>query len=197
MYAANMSTPPDEYYTAERWQNWVGRLREEDVTPEEEDSARFLWNLRDDTAIAVAKIVTDAEDGELAEESAVEKLGEMRDIVFAEVEFDDEDKTMLIQSVQASLEPVISAAEEYVANAPADEASAAEYVDAAIDAGNENELDAAFAYCAQAGTRIFAGDEIDTSVVEAIENALVLDWVNGLDSLQSALADPEVVEEED
>jgi hypothetical protein len=121
----------------------------------------------------------------------------MRNIVFSEVQIDDEDKTMLIQSVQASLEPVLSAAEEFVANAPADEASAAEYVDAAIDAGNGDDLDAAFAYCAQAGTRIFAGDEIDTSIVEDVEHALVLDWVNGLDSLQSALADPEVVEEED
>jgi hypothetical protein len=192
-----MSTPPDEYYTAERWQNWLERVEEEDLDPEDEDAGRLLLNLQDDTAIAVAKVIAGHTDGELGQERAMEELGEMRDIVFAEVEFDDEDKTMLIQSVQASLEPVISAAEEYVANAPADEASAAEYVNAAIDAGNESELDAAFAYCAQAGTRIFAGDEIDTSVVEEIENALVLDWVNGLDSLQSALADPEVVEEED
>jgi hypothetical protein len=193
-----MSTPPDEYYTAERWENWVDRLREEDLDPEEEESARFLWNLRDDAAIAVAKIVTAAaEEGELDDETALAKLEEMRNIVFSEVQIDDEDKTMLIQSVQASLEPVLSAAEEFVANAPADEASAAEYVDAAIDAGNGDDLDAAFAYCAQAGTRIFAGDEIDTSIVEDIEHALVLDWVNGLDSLQSALADPEVVEEED
>ncbi|PSP99757.1 DUF2150 domain-containing protein [Halobacteriales archaeon QS_4_70_19] len=193
-----MSTPPDEYYTAERWENWVDRLREEDLDPEEEESARFLWNLRDDAAIAVAKIVTAAaEEGELDDETALAKLEEMRNIVFSEVRIDDEDKTMLIQSVQASLEPVLSAAEEFVANAPADEASAAEYVDAAIDAGNGDDLDAAFAYCAQAGTRIFAGDEIDTSIVEDIEHALVLDWVNGLDSLQSALADPEVVEEED
>jgi hypothetical protein len=193
-----MSTPPDEYYTAERWENWVDRLREEDLDPEEEESARFLWNLRDDAAIAVAKIVTAAaEEGELDDETALAKLEEMRNIVFSEVQIDDEDKTMLIQSVQASLEPVLSAAEEFVANAPADEASAAEYVDAAIDAGNGDDLDAAFAYCAQAGTRIFAGDEIDTSIVEDVEHALVLDWVNGLDSLQSALADPEVVEEED
>lgn len=192
-----MSAPPEEYYTEERWQNWVDRLREEDIDPEEEESARFLWNLRDDAAIAVAKIVTAAEEDELDDEEALDKLAEMRDIVFSEVEFDDEDKTMLLQSVQASLEPVISAAEEYVANGPAEEATTDEYVRAAIDAGSEEELDAAFAYCAQAGTRIFAGEGLETSIVEEIEHALVLDWVNGLDSLQTALADPEVIEEED
>lgn len=193
-----MSAPPEEYYTEERWQNWVDRLREEDIDPENEESARFLWNLRDDAAIAVAKIVTAAaEDEELSEEEALEKLAEMREIVFAEVEFDDEDKTMLLQSVQASLEPVISAAEEYLANGPAEEATVDEYVHAAIDAGDEGELDAAFAYCAQAGTRIFDGGSLNTSIVEDIDHALVLDWVNGLDSLQTALSDPEVIEEDD
>jgi hypothetical protein len=34
-------------------------------------------------------------------------------------------------------------------------------------------------------------------VVEDLEYGLVSEWVNGLDSLQTALADPEVVEEED
>ncbi|MFB6170885.1 MAG: DUF2150 family protein [Haloarculaceae archaeon] len=192
-----MSAPPEEYYTEERWQNWVDRLREEDIDSENEESARFLWNLRDDAAIAVAKIVTATEDDELDEEEAIEKLAEMREIVFSEVVFDDEDKTMLLQSVQASLEPIISAAEEYLANGPAEEATVDEYVQAAVDAGEEGELDAAFAYCAQAGTRIFAGGELNTAVVEEIEHALVLDWVNGLDSLQTALADPEVIEEED
>ena len=35
------------------------------------------------------------------------------------------------------------------------------------------------------------------SVAEEIEYGLVTEWVNGLDSLQTALADPEVVEEDE
>jgi hypothetical protein len=33
-------------------------------------------------------------------------------------------------------------------------------------------------------------------MVEELEYGLVTEWVNGIDSLQSALADPEVVEED-
>ncbi|PSQ13044.1 DUF2150 domain-containing protein, partial [Halobacteriales archaeon QS_7_69_60] len=29
-----MSTPPGEYYTEERWNNWLDRLREEDIDPD-------------------------------------------------------------------------------------------------------------------------------------------------------------------
>ncbi len=34
-------------------------------------------------------------------------------------------------------------------------------------------------------------------IVEELDYGLVSEWVNGLDSLQTALSDPEVVEEDD
>jgi len=49
----------------------------------------------------------------------------------------------------------------------------------------------------RAGTRVVDGDELDIALVEDLEYGLVSEWVNGLDSLQSATSDPEVVEEDD
>lgn len=191
-----MSNPPEEYYTEERWNNWLDRLREEDIDPENEDSARLLLNLQDDAAIAVAKIVADYEDGAVGAETALEELEYIREIVLAEVEFDDEDKLMLIDGVQTSLVAVFYAAEEYVrAGAPA-EGSVEEYVRAAADAEAEENIDAALGYCAQAGTLVIAGSDLPMDLVEELDYGLVAEWVNGLDSLATALADPEVVEEE-
>jgi hypothetical protein len=186
-----------EYYTRDRWQNWLDRLREEEIDPENEDSARLLLNLQDDAAIAVAKILTDHEEGELDEEGAMEELERIRGIVLSEVEFDDEEKLMLVDGVQTSLVCVFYAAEEYVVGGPVEEGSVEDYVRAAIDAEAEEDLDAAIGYCAQAGTRIIDGEELDMSLVEDVEYGLVAEWINGLDSLQTALADPEVVEEDD
>ncbi|MFC7251373.1 DUF2150 family protein [Halomicroarcula sp. GCM10025324] len=192
-----MSTPPGEYYTDERWQNWIDRIDEEDVDPEDEDSARLLLNLQDDTAIAVAKILTDYEDGTIDEETTLGELAGVREVVLSEINIDDEEKLMLIDGVQTSLVCVFYAAEEYVAEGVADDASVAEYVEAAADAEAEEDLDAALGYCVQAGTRIIDGDELAIDVAEDIEYGLVSEWVNGLDSLQTALSDPEVVEEDD
>jgi hypothetical protein len=186
-----------EYYTRDRWQNWLDRLREEEIDPENEDSARLLLNLQDDAAIAVAKIITDYEDGELEAEAAMEELEGIREIVLSEVEFEDEEKLMLVDGVQTSLLCVFFAAEEYVVGGPADEGTVEDYVRAAIDAEAEEDLDAAIGYCAQAGTRIIDGDELDMAVAEELEYGLVAEWINGLDSLQTALADPEVVEEDE
>ena len=192
-----MSTPPGEYYTDERWQNWIDRIDEEDVDPEDEDSARLLLNLQDDTAIAVAKILTDYEDGTIDEETTLGELAGVREVVLSEINIDDEEKLMLIDGVQTSLVCVFYAAEEYVAEGVTDDATVAEYVQAAADAEAEDDLDAALGYCVQAGTRIIDGDELAIDVAEDIEYGLVSEWVNGLDSLQTALSDPEVVEEDD
>ena len=186
-----------EYYTRDRWQNWLDRLREEEIDPENEDSARLLLNLQDDAAIAIAKVLTDHEDGELDEEAAMGELERIRGIVLSEVEFDDEEKLMLVDGVQTSLVCVFYAAEEYVVGGPVEDGTVEDYIGAAIDAEAEEDLDAAIGYCAQAGTRIIDGEELDMAVAEDLEYGLVAEWINGLDSLQTALADPEVVEEDD
>ncbi|MFB6310772.1 MAG: DUF2150 family protein [Salinirussus sp.] len=192
-----MSTAPGEYYTRERWQNWLDRIREEDVDPEEEDSARLLLNLQDDTAIAVAKIITDFDDGELEEDAALNELTDVEEIVLDEPDLDDEDKLMLLEGVQHALTCVIQTGKVYIAEGPATDGSVEEFVRAAADAEDQDDLDAAFSNCVQAGTLIIDGSELDVGVAEELEFGFVAEWVNGLDSLQTAMADPEVVEEEE
>jgi hypothetical protein len=192
-----MSNPPGEYYTEERWQNWIDRIREEEVDPEDEESARLLLNLQDDTAIAVAKIITAHDDGDLDEGTALSELEDIEEIVLGAVEFEDEEKAMLIDGVQTSLMCVVYAAKEFVAGGPAEDGTVGEYVEAAADAEAGDDLDAALGYCVQAGTLIIDGEALDIGMAEDLEFGLVAEWVNGLDSLQTAMSDPEVVEEDD
>jgi hypothetical protein len=193
-----MSSPPDEYYTDERWNNWVDRLREEEIDPESDDSARLFFNLLDDATIAIAKVVTDYEDGEIDADAAAEELGRIREIVLAEAEIDDEEKLTLVDGIQTSLVCAFYTAEEYIVGGPADEGTVEEHLRAAAAAETEAEdLDTALAHCVQAGTLIVEGAELGMDVAEEIEYGLVADWVNGLDSLGRALADPEVVEEDE
>ncbi|WP_251342760.1 DUF2150 family protein [Haloplanus halophilus] len=192
-----MTDVEDTFYTEDRWGNWIERVAEEDLDPENEDSARLLLNLQDDAAIAVAKIVNAYEDGRLDEEEAVDELTDVRDIVLEDVDLEDEEKRMLVDGVQTSLVCVFYAAEEYIAAGAAEDGTIEEYVHAAADAEANEDLDAALGYLVQAGTRIIDGDELDIALVEDLEYGLVSEWVNGLDSLQSAMSDPEVVEEED
>ena len=185
----------ETFYSEERWQNWLDRLADEDLDPENEDSARLLLNLQDDAAIAIAKVLAALEEDRIDEERAVEEIRDVSDIVLAEVSFDDEDKTMLIDGVQTSLVPVFYAAEEFVVGGVV-EGDVDEFVHAAADAEADEDLDAALGYVVQAGTRVIDGERLDMDLVDDLEYGLVSEWVNGLDSLQSAIEDPEVVEED-
>ncbi len=192
-----MSNPPTEFYSEERWQNWIDRIKDEEIDPDDESSARLLLNLQDDTAIAVAKIVAAYDDGDLEQDEALDEIGEVRQIVLSEVDIEDEETLILVDGVQTSLVCVFFAAEEYVASGPAGEGTVGEYLEAAASAEAEEDLDAALGYAAQAGTLIIDGEALDVTVAEDLEYGLVTEWINGLDSLQSAMSDPEVVEEDE
>jgi hypothetical protein len=192
-----MSTSPGEYYAEERWNNWLDRLREEEIDPESEDSGRLLMNLQNDAAIAIAKVVSDFEEDELDEDGAMGVLTGIREIVLSEAEFAEEEKLMFVESVQMSLDCVLNTAVHYIVEGPVGDGDVNQYIQNAAAAEAEEDLDAAFRDCVLAGTRIIDGDGLDMNVVEELEYGLVREWVSGLDSLETAMADPEVVEEED
>ena len=189
--------PEETFYSEDRWQNWLTRVDDEELDPESEDFARLYFNLQNDTTIAIAKVISAFQDGRLGEEAAVDKLAFINEVVMSEPEFDGEEALLLIDSVQTSLVPVFYAAEEYIIGGPLDDLSIAECVEAAIAvARDEEDVDAALAYLVQAGTQIIDGGEFDGSEVDEIESWIVSEWLNGLDSLQDAFADPEVIDEE-
>ncbi|MFC5972757.1 DUF2150 family protein [Halomarina salina] len=193
-----MSTPEGEFYTDERWQNWLDRLDEEGVDLEDEDSARLRLNMQDDVVIAVAKIVSAYDEGDLPQEEAMGELEDVSAIVLTEVDrFDDEDTLMLVDAVQTAMVCVFHAAQEFVAAGPADEGGIEGHVDAARAAEAEEDLDTAHVHCVKAGTLILDGEEFDMDNLEEMDYGLVAEWVNGLDSLYEAMRDPEVIEEED
>lgn len=190
-----MTAAEEDFYTPERWENWLNRVREEDLDPDDEDAARLLLNLQDDTAIAIVKILQAYEDGELDEEATLDELRAVQEIVLDDVEMDDEDKALLIDGVQTSLVVVFLSVEEYIVNGPESEATIEELIDESVAAEQEDDIDTALWYCARAGSRILDGDQLDIAAADEVEYGLVAEWLNGLDSLSSAVSDPEVIEE--
>jgi hypothetical protein len=191
-----MSAPEGEYYTAERWQNWLDRLAEEEVDLEDEESARLRLNMQDDAVIAVAKILSAYEDGEIDEETAIEELAEVNEVVRGEVEFEDEDTLMLVDAVQTALVCVFYASEIYIQHG-AEEGTVEGHIEAALEAEAAEDPDTALEHCAAAGTLIIGGAEMDMEAMGGVEYGLVAEWINGLDSLYEAMRDPEVVEEDE
>lgn len=191
-----MSTPSGAFYTDERWQNWLDRLRETEMDPEDEDAARLLWNLQEDAAIAVTKIIATYDEDEFDAEAALSELAEVRDIVLSDVEIDDEETLLLVDGVQTSLVCVFYAAELYVVEGVVEE-TVTERLQMASEAEAEEAFDDALEHCARAGTLIIDGAQLDPESAEEVGYGPVAEWINGLASLESALSDPELIEEDE
>lgn len=188
-----MGASADRFYSEERWGNWLQRLREADLG-EEEELARLLFNLQNDVAIAIAKIISASDEGELDEAGARGELTAIRDLVLADPDLDNEEAAMLIDGIQTSLVCVLLAAEQYLAAGADDDAGVEELLSAAAEAEAEGEFDRALELSARAGTRVIDGEDLDAAALGELDY-FVTEWVTGLDSLQGALSDPEVVEE--
>lgn len=188
------------FYSRERWNNWMERLREEEFDPESEDGdgARLFFNLQDDITIACVNAVDEYEDGVVGEEEFVEELNEMREIVMAEERM-EENKQMVLEGVQTSLIGVMASCETYVVNGgeATGDGDVSEYVREAERAEHEDDMDRALALVAEAGALILDGEEFEADSFEDLEYGFVSEWVNGLDSLAEAVREPEMIEEEE
>jgi len=188
------------FYSRERWNNWMERLREEEFDPESEDGdgARLFFNLQEDVTIACTKAVEAYDEGELDENGFVEELNEMREIVMAEERM-EENKKMILEGVQTSLIGVIASCETYVVNGgeATGDGDVSEYVREAERAEHEDDMDRALALVAEAGALILDGEEFEADSFDDLEYGFVSEWVNGLDSLTEAVREPEMIEEEE
>jgi hypothetical protein len=186
------------FYSRERWNNWMQRLREEEFDPEDDDGdgARLFFNLQDDITIACTKAVEAYEEGDVGEGEFMEEIDEIREIVMREEDL-EQNKAMVLEGVQTSLIGVMASCEAYVTNngAAAEDATVEEYVREAARAEKEDDMDRALALTAEAGALILNDAGFDAESYEDLEYGFVSEWVNGLDSLAQAVSEPETIEE--
>ena len=192
-----MDDGPVEFYSKERWDNWLDRIAEANLDDESEASRLFL-NLQSDTTVAIAKVFTAIESDDISPDEARNELATIQDIVLTEVEMQDESAIMLIDAVQTSLVCPFLSADKYLREGPDhDNGSMQELYEAATDAEASEEYEEALGYMTTIGTRIIDGQELEIDLEEEeIEYGLVTEWLGGLDSLNEALEGPKVVEDD-
>jgi len=94
-----------DFYTRERWNNWINQVKEsgfeftESDEPQDKDSAVFI-NMEDDIILACLKVVAKFEKKLISTESAFHLISQIKDITLAEIEHISDDIDMMISSMQ-------------------------------------------------------------------------------------------------
>ncbi|MBC7110059.1 MAG: DUF2150 family protein [Archaeoglobi archaeon] len=188
------------FYDKRRWENWVSRLREMELEKvSEEELSSFLINMMDDVVVALLKILKSFEKGIIQLEDAKNMIEDIREIILKPVELDDELKNMHLQSIQNSLLAVVSSFQRYLSG-EREERATEELLKEAARAEEEGNYERALELVSEIGARVLRGEKLDDSLFSEIPDGMVLEWMDGVDSISAAITldvDVEIEDEEE
>ncbi len=193
-----------EFYTKERWNNWLKQIKEsdfkiqEDASEEdmEKESAIFV-NMEDDILLACLKVIAKYDNDVLSAEDAMEILKDIREIALGEIEPVSEDIDLMIESLQTSLMGAFASCECYLNGGYDKNTKIKDLIDAAVEAEEAADIPSALGYVAQVGALVLNGSSLDDSIMEELPYGIVAEWLDGIDSIGAAMVGADSYKEDD
>lgn len=183
------------FYSQERWNNWINQVKESKfkIDPTAEGLGRegiVFLDMEEDVILALCKITGKLQRSMITKEEAAANVQDMKEIVLAKVEPMDEDKDMMVESVQSALAGVFGAADCFVAGDFDSKSKIDDLILEAAKAEEKEDMDKAFELVGKAGALVLSGKTFDGDKIfsKIPENSFVAEGVDGLDSIAAVLA---------
>lgn len=175
------------FYTMERWQNWIGKIKESGFKLDDQDKGAIFVYMEDDVVLACLKIVAKYDKNLLSQEDALVYLTEIKQVVLQKIPPIDEDIDIMLESTQLSLMGVFASCECYIENAYEKTSSLNKLISTAIKAEKDDNMGVALDNIAKIGANILAGGKLKEEDLEDLPEGLVVEWLDGIDSISAAL----------
>ncbi len=178
------------FYTKERWQNWIDIVKESDFKIDDQDKYSVFVNMTDDIILACLKIIAKYDKGLLPKDEANKYISEIKEIVLKKVDPINDDIDIVLESTQLSLIGVFTSCERYIDKAFEMTKSFDKLINDALDAEENNDMGKALDCVATIGANILSGESLDKNDIDNISSegqGLVVEWLDGIDSLSVAM----------
>lgn len=175
------------FYTGERWQNWINKVKESGFKLDDEEKGAVFVYMEDDVVLACLKIIAKYDKNLLSREDALKNIADIKDIVLKKIEPINEDIDVMLESTQLSLMGVFASCECYVEKAFEKIKSLDKLIKSAVKAEKEDNMGAALGNIAEIGANILAGGKIKEKDLDDIPEGLVAEWLDGIDSISAAM----------
>ena len=180
-----------DFYSQERWNNWLNQVKESGFKLEEsEESAgkagAIFVNMEDDVILACLKILAKFDREQISPETTLEIILGIRDMVLDKVEPMSEDIDMMVASLQTSLMGGFAAFECYVKGDYDEKGKIAVLVKKAIKAEEADDVGTVLDIIAQIGALVLSGKRLTDKTLEKVPYGLVAEWLDGIESIAAA-----------
>ena len=175
------------FYTEERWQNWINKVKESGFKIDDQEKGAIFVYMEDDVVLACLKIIAKYDKNSMSKDDALGHISEIKEIVLKKIEPINEDIDIMLESTQLSLMGVFAACECYIEKAFEKTGSLGKLIKSALEAEKEENMGAALGNVAEIGANILAGGKIKDKDLEDLPEGLVAEWLDGIDSISAAM----------
>jgi hypothetical protein len=175
------------FYTQERWQNWITKVKESGFKLDEENGGEVFVNMEDDVVLACLKVIAKFDKNLSSKEDALRFITEIKEIALLKIEPINEDIDIMLESTQLSLMGVFASCECYIEKAFEKTKSLDKLIKSAIDAEKADNMGEALDNIAKIGANLLAGGKLKDKDLDKVPEGLVAEWLDGIDSISAAM----------
>ncbi len=177
-----------QYYTEERWNNWIQNVKESDfrIDNEREDSTAIFVNMMDDVIMSCLRVVFEYRKKKTSADDALNAISSISNIVLANADPVNDDVDMMLQSLQSSLLGALVSCECYAKGGYNTKTPITRLIKDAISA-EEEDPENALDIISAVGARVLSGKKMPEITFD-IPDGLVAEWLDGIDSIVAAMA---------
>ncbi len=175
------------FYTEERWQNWINKVKESGFKIDDQEKGAIFVYMEDDVVLSCLKIIAKYDKNSLSKDDALGHIAQVKEIALKKIEPISEDIDIMLESTQLSLMGVFASCECYIEKAFEKTGSLGKLIKSALAAEKEENMGAALGNVAEIGANILAGGKLKEKDIEDLPEGLVAEWLDGIDSISAAM----------
>lgn len=190
----------EEFYTQNRWQNWIKKIKETDFVlneSEEDPSAAVFVYAMDDVVLACLKVIARYEHKVISQEEALTTIGGIKDVVFEEQESLGEDADMMLESLKTALTAVFISCQRYIEGDYDKKTPLKKMVTGATKAEENGDIEIALNTLSQVGARVIKGEMLPEEALLDLPYCLVAELLDGIDAISAAQMGDDSYKEDD
>ena len=170
-----------EFYTEERFRNWINKIAETEVDLERSESLNVFDQVVEDFTVACLNIIRAMKEREITKKQALQELDEMSKLILTSIDFGDEIKNELFEFIRESIKTVLYSTKLFIEGKSSKKSFEA-LLKEAVRKEKSGDLRGAFEAIARMGAKILKGEKLPENL-EISEDGFVINWLDGVEMI--------------
>jgi|Deesub1362B_J571_1020462.scaffolds.fasta_scaffold00053_29 hypothetical protein len=174
------------YYSETRFNNWIARIKETELVPEDPESLSVLDQMLEDFVVACVNIIRAVKEREITKSDAAKELQEMEDIISSRIDLGDEFKNDVFEYLREAMR-VIARSAVLALEGKISKKSFEALLKEAVQKETSGDIEGAFDAIARMGAKIFKGEKLPEDIEIPDEDLMIINWIDGVDAINTTM----------